>query len=212
MATSKIFLLSLGLVAAAVVAWTTVSPTPLMADEKPFKPIMEAELPVGFPEYTPVGEVRLKQYPAYRKAEADSASGRAFWTLFTHIKKNDIAMTAPVEMTYKEAERPTESKMSFLYGRPDMGNPGEHGGVQVVDVPGMTVVSTGVRGPRSAKTVAEARQRISRWLEENKDRYIVDGQLRVMAYNSPFVPRDRNYFEVEIPVRRVENSAAEGSE
>ena len=212
MTTLKISLLCLSFAAAAVVAWTTAGAGRVLADEKQFKPIMEAELPVGFPEYTPVGEVRVKQYPAYRKAEADSASGRAFWTLFTHIKKNDIAMTAPVEMTYSGPDRPTEEKMAFLYGRPDMGSTGVQGRVQVADVPEMTVVSTGVRGPRSARTVAEARERLSHWLEENKDRYTAAGQLRVMAYNSPFVSRDRNYFEVEIPIRAAENSAAEGDD
>jgi len=193
-------------VAVAAVA-LTVSPTGIahraMADGKAFQPIKEAELPAGFPGYTPVGEVGIKHYPAYRKAEADATAGRAFWTLFTHIKKNSVAMTAPVEMTYADGDRPKESKMAFLYGQPDMGRTGQQGRVQVVDVPAMTVVSTGVRGPQSAKTVAEARQRLNRWLTENKD-YTPAGSLRVMAYNSPFVPRDRNYFEVEIPIRPVE--------
>jgi len=197
----KILVLCVALAAAAVAVTWTGRANRALADDKPFRPIKEAELPAGFPEYTPIGEVRVKHYPAYRKAEADSTAGRAFWTLFTHIKKNDIAMTAPVEMTYAEGDRPKESKMAFLYGRPDLGSTGQQGRVEVLDVPAKTVLSTGVRGPQSAKTVDEARRRLNRWLDENKDRYTAAGQLRVMGYNSPFVPRDRNYFEVEIPIR-----------
>ena len=37
-----------------------------VADE--FQPIKEAEMPKGFPTYTPVGQVEIKKYPAYRKA------------------------------------------------------------------------------------------------------------------------------------------------
>jgi hypothetical protein len=33
-----------------------------------FRPIAEADLPVGFPPCTPVGEVEVKRYPGYRAA------------------------------------------------------------------------------------------------------------------------------------------------
>ena len=33
-----------------------------------FKPLIEAPLPVGFPDPTPVGEIRVQHYPAYRLA------------------------------------------------------------------------------------------------------------------------------------------------
>ncbi|MHC4403662.1 MAG: heme-binding protein [Planctomycetota bacterium] len=171
------------------------------ADDEEFRPIIEADMPSGFPQYTPVREVQIKRYPAYRNAQADASAGRAFWTLFSHVKRNDIAMTAPVEMTYADRERPGEGTMAFLYGRADLGLPGRNGSVEVIDVPPMVVVSTGVRGPRTTESVAEARDRLTAWLEANKEHYSADGQLRVMAYNSPFVPRNRNYLEVEIPIR-----------
>lgn len=175
---------------------------PRGAEDQAFTPIKEAEMPEGFPNYTPVGEVELKEYPAYRKATADSGSA-AFWTLFFHIKKNDIAMTAPVEMTYSktDAGRAREESMAFLYGDSGLGEPGPDGRVAVVDVQPMTVLSIGVRGPRTAKAVTEARERLDAWLEANRDRYVADGPLRVMGYNSPFVPREKNFFEVQIPVR-----------
>ena len=173
------------------------------AEEGEFRPIVEADMPAGFPEYTPVGTVQIKQYPAYRKAEADATAGRAFWTLFGHIKRNDIAMTAPVEMTYDGPERPREQTMAFLYGNAQMGATGREGRVEVIDVPAVTTVSTGVRGPRTNQAVVEARDRLEAWLDANKERYTADGPLRVMGYNSPFVPRSRNYFEVEVPIREL---------
>lgn len=175
--------------------------------DKEFKPIIEAEMPSGFPEVTPVREVQIKRYPAYRKALADASANRAFWTLFSHIKRNDVSMTAPVEMAYADRDRPAEATMAFLYGRSDLGVAGRQGNVEVIDVPPMVVVSTGVRGPRTEESVAKARDRLNAWLEANQEQYTAAGQLRVMAYNSPFVPRNRNYFEVEIPIQPIDPGA-----
>jgi hypothetical protein len=172
-----------------------------------FKPIVEADLPEGFPTYTPVGQIEVKKYPAYRKAET---SGRvAFWSLFNHIKENQIAMTAPVEMTLRseEANRLSEQSMAFLYGNPAMGTPGRHGTISVSDMPDMTVVSIGVRGTRTGEAVNEAHERLQRWLKENRDQYITAGPVRVMGYNSPFVPRDRQFFEIQIPIKEIGTAA-----
>lgn len=171
------------------------------ASGEEFKPIKEAEMPKGFPGYTPAGQIEVKQYPAYRKATA-SGMGE-FWKLFRHIKQNDVQMTAPVEMDYGDplAAKSSERSMSFLYERPDQGATGKQGSVVVVDVPAMTVVSIGCRGERTTVAIAEARDKLVKWLEEKKGDYIPAGPMRVMGYNSPFVPRDRNFFEVQIPVK-----------
>ena len=171
------------------------------ASGEEFKPIKEAEMPKGFPGYTPVGQIEVKQYPAYRKA---STSGMAeFWTLFQHIKQNNVQMTTPVEMDYGDprAAKSKERSMSFLYERPDQGSTGKQGSVEVVDVPAMTVVSIGCRGERTTTAIAEARDKLLKCLEEKKGDYVPAGPMRVMGYNSPFVPRDRNFFEVQIPVK-----------
>ncbi len=173
-----------------------------------FKPVVEASLPEGFPTYTPVGEIEVKHYPAYRKAET---SGRvAFWTLFEHIKSAGIAMTAPVEMTYQADGPPVgrERAMAFLYGDKSTGTAGRRGNVEVVDVPAATVVSIGMRGGRSDAALVEAEQRLRNWLEQNKDRYEQSGAVRVMGYNSPFVARDRQFFEVQILIREFSGAAA----
>ena len=83
-----------------------------------FRPIKEAEMPKGFPAYTPVGQIEVKHYPAYRKA---LASGPAeFWTLFQHITRNHVRMTAPVEMDYGDprAARTRDRSMSFCMRSP----------------------------------------------------------------------------------------------
>jgi hypothetical protein len=188
----------LGLFGAALVASGLLKASP--SEEESFEPIIEAQLPEGFPGPTPVGTIEVKRYPEYRKA---TSSGRAaFWTLFRHIQQNRIAMTAPVEMTYSEgdAKRPREQSMAFLYGSPTLGTPGQTGSVEVADVPAATVVSIGVRGPRTDRSVLDAYDRLQGWLESRTSEYAVAGPVRVMAYNSPFVPRDRQFFEVQIPI------------
>lgn len=173
-----------------------------------FQPVVEAPLPEGFPAYTPVGVVELKHYPAYRKAET---SGRAaFWTLFQHITSAGISMTAPVEMTFQDDGPPAggERSMAFLYGSQDIGTPGRKGDLEVVDVPAATVVSIGVRGQRSDDALVQAEQRLRAWLATNNEAYAQTGPLRVMGYNSPFVARDRQFFEVQIPVRQVAKATA----
>ncbi len=164
-----------------------------------FRPIAEANLPVGFPPCTPVGEVEVKLYPGYRAAVTRD-SGTAFWRLFLHIKKNNVAMTAPVEMTLEDnTQRPL--LMAFLYERPDQGNPGEDGAVEVRDLPGGWFVSTGMRGPRSNQALQLARQRVQDWLAHHGNGWEVAGPPRLLGYNSPFIPRDKYYWEYQIPVR-----------
>lgn len=188
-----------------------VEPTAPASDPREsdgFQPVVEAPLPDGFPTYTPVGKIEVKQYPAYRKAEA---SGRvAFWTLFEHISSAGISMTAPVEMTYQNEGPPVgkERSMAFLYGNKSIGAPGQKGNVEVVDVPAATVVSLGMRGQRSDGALTQAEQRLRNWLEQNKGQYEQAGPVRVMGYNSPFVPRDRQFFEVQVPVRKLSALAA----
>jgi hypothetical protein len=172
-------------------------------EDASFKPLVEAPLPDGFPTYTPVGAIEIKSYPAYRKAET---SGRmAFWQLFQHISSAGISMTAPVEMTYQEAGPPVgrERAMAFLYGNKSIGSTGRKGSVGVVDVPATTVVSIGMRGARTETDLMRAEQQLREWLAANKQHYEQSGAVRVMGYNSPFVARDRQFYEVQIPLREL---------
>jgi hypothetical protein len=185
------------------------TPTGETAENASFKAIVEAPLPDGFPTYTPVGEIEVKHYPAYRKAE--TTGGVAFWTLFQHIKTAGISMTAPVEMTYEKNGPPVgrERSMAFLYGDKSTGSAGRKGNVEVVDVPAATVVSLGMRGGRSDAVLVQAEQLLRSWLAQNRNRYEQHGAVRVMGYNSPFVPRDRQFYEVQIPIRERSGLAAQ---
>jgi hypothetical protein len=186
----------------------TNASTSRAVDDTAFEPVAEAPLPQGFPAYTPVGKIEVKNYPAYRKAET---SGRlAFWTLFEHITSANIPMTAPVEMTYQADAPPVgrERSMAFLYPDTSSGSTGRKGAVEVVDVPAATVVSIGMRSGRSEAALVEAEQRLRAWLEQHRNCYESSGPLRVMGYNSPFIPRDRQFFEVQIPIRKVPDPAA----
>jgi hypothetical protein len=158
--------------------------------------------------------VEVKNYLAYRKARAETSPNLAFWTLFSHIKRNDIAMTAPVEMVYTfgPLSQQKEQNMSFLYGEPCLGKPGKADSVDVLDVPPMTVVSTGVRGAQTEPSVLGARRRLETWLDSNRATWTAEGPMRTMAFNSPFVPRDQNYFEVQIPIRQVGQKVADRAE
>ncbi len=173
-----------------------------------FEFVREAEVPVGFPEPTLVGEIEMKSYPAYRLARASMGArgmvqdNLAFWTLFRHIEKNSIPMTAPVEMSYGDPSNKkarTES-MAFLYSSSDVGKLGADGSVEVIDVPPAQVVSLGVRGDSNSSRIAAVREALLEWVGNN-DSYEVAGDLRVLGYNGPSVRGNRRYFEVQIPIK-----------
>jgi len=180
------------------------------------KPTMvsEAKLPDGFPPPGPVGEVIVKTYPAHRLAKTRAEAGaddKMFMKLFGHIKRNDIAMTAPVTMDWAgdPAERKGPDTMAFLYAKPDLGRPGPDpadASVVVEDVPEVTVASIGVRGAYGKKTFKAGHEPLEAWLQAHPE-WTVAGPPRMLAYNSPFVPWFAKYAEVQVPVRRTAPAA-----
>lgn len=171
-----------------------------------FQPTREAELPKDFPGFAAVDEVELRDYPAYRMVRAPmrrNGTTGAFWMLFQHIKKNDIAMTTPVQFDYDEkGERASERSMAFLYGDAAIGEAGVQGKVEVVDVPAATVLSLGARGYERADRVEEMRARLLEFAAAKAAEFEVAGPIRMMGYNSPSVGDDKRYFEVQLPVQR----------
>lgn len=175
------------------------------------KIVNEAPVPEGWPALTPVGQVRVKTYPTYRAAfiVADAENGGSdsgmFRPLFNHIQREDIAMTAPVKMTYDEAGR--QRSMAFLYRTSDMGAAGIDGKdprVQVRDVPEMTVLSIGVKGGYSHDRFSQHVAKLNAWLAE-QDTYRAAGEARYLGYNSPFVfPSYRKYGEVQMPIEPIQ--------
>jgi hypothetical protein len=164
-----------------------------------FEPLIEAPLPEGFPAPGPVGEVVLKEYPTYRAARAKG--GNSFWALFTHIKKNDIAMTAPVEMAVTEdGEDLKRESMAFLYASPALGEVGRDGRVEVVDLDPIRVLSFGIRGPMTDQKTRQAKQAIEERLRRESASWKRDGEWRLLGYNSPMVPAERRFWELQLPV------------
>jgi hypothetical protein len=187
--------------------------------EKPFW-IREAALPEGFPSPGPPGKVLVKEYPAYRMAafvageDAGASQNTMFWPLFEHIKRNDIAMTAPVEVGYPAAvrTRPGDAatarpvSMAFLYRQPTLGSVGADqadGRVVVKDVPALTVLSVGIRGNYTSRRFAKALAQLDQWLADNPGRAAIAGEPRYLGYNSPMVPGFLRYGEVQVPIRVV---------
>lgn len=170
-----------------------------------------ADLPQGFPPPGPVGQIMVKNYPAYRAAVATAGTGSGrkndalFFLLFKHIQRHDIPMSAPVEMQYAQPEGDGASarapaSMAFIYGRPAIGQPGPDGAVQVVDVAAQQVVSIAVRGSYTAQRFWTAVAQLQAWLDANKTQYRPTGQPRYLAYNSPFVLPFMRSGEVQIPI------------
>ena len=116
-----------------------------------FVPVKEAALPANFPEPGPVGVVMQKTYPTYRLARAQG--GGAFWQLFQHIQRENIPMTAPVEMARNEAG---QTSMGFMYESTQQGVLGPdtaNAAVTVTDIPPHQVLSMTVRGQRQQETL-----------------------------------------------------------
>jgi hypothetical protein len=185
-------------------------------EEQPARPwlVPEANLPEGFPPPGPVDEIVVKTYPAHRLARvrAEGGGNGMFMKLFRHIERNDITMTAPVEMSWQgerpEMEHPPAAvgrepeAMAFLYGKPTIGAAGvdpKDPQVVVEDVPEVKVVSIGLRGGYDKATFDRGAKRLAAWLAEHP-KWQAAGGLRSLAYNSPFVPNIAKYSEVQMPI------------
>jgi hypothetical protein len=195
----------------AVFALVAVIVPTSSAEDAVRKPMMisEAKLPEGFPGPGPVGEVITKTYPAHRLARVRSGergNDGSFMKLFRHIERNEIAMTAPVEMEMAVGDggetMPKSTSMAFLYGSARTGTPGPDPAdpaVVVEDVPELTVVSLGIRGSYREERFVEFTARLEAWLAEHPE-WVATGPPRTLAYNSPFVPGLLKYAEVQIPI------------
>ena len=169
-----------------------------------FKPRVEAPVPAGFPAPTPVGVVEIKKLPVYRMAKVANSGmgGNNFFTLFNHIKKNNIEMTAPVEMTMTEKNgKYTESSMAFLYQETTLGKVGPQGNIAVLDTKECMVASIGMRGSPSSENIESARRWLLEKIKTTPQAYEIAGELKVMGYNSPFMPEKLRYYEVQLPLK-----------
>ena len=167
----------------------------------------EAELPQGWPLLTEVGVVEVKEYPQYREAVVtkndgaggDEKMGSMFGTLFSHISKNDIPMTSPVEMEYSQQDSRAMTSMAFLYRTSETGTLGNDGQVVVREVAPRTYASVGVRGSINDKNFEQGLVIVNAWIAANPQ-WRADGTPRFFGYNSPLIPWFWKYGEVQVPV------------
>ena len=186
------------------------------------KSMIESPLPDGYPEPTPPGAIDIKEYPSVRRAELvskdDSGQGMVsgFFPLFRHIKKREIAMTAPVEMDYPglyadfmkgEQTEANETTMSFLYRSATLGPVGKDGKIVVRDTAPLTVLSVGAKGAFDANTEFDA---LRQWLKSQQE-WEVAGDPRMFVYNGPFIDPNARWSEVQVPIRRRDAAAKDAS-
>lgn len=159
----------------------------------------ESPLPKGYPMPGPFGEITKKSYPEYRAAvTSTNGPNRGFWTLFQHIKRQDIAMTSPVEMKMGEQENGDlrMEEMSFLYRHVEQGQAGKDGDkVKVLDLPKMEVLNYAWQGSRSDKFVNEAKAKL---IAEAKKQNLKHKGFRLLGYNSPMIANAKKTHELQL--------------
>ncbi len=239
MRTTAILVLSGLIGAAAGSLWGIIGPSQALADEPadspppalsadkdapPDKPkyppgyVEEGPLPEGYPPPSEVGQVVEKSYPACRTYSAEGNS--AFMRCFTYLNKQKHEMTAPVIMNYKHRGKPETSnenrdfqemdvaRMHFILGSPSLDEPKRDGAVVVADMSKLQVLSVAVQGPLSDEVLKESEQRLANEINARKNLKIV-GPYRVLGYNSPLIPKDKAFWEIQVPIAR---SAGEANE
>jgi hypothetical protein len=158
----------------------------------------ESPLPKGWPEPGPFDQVVRKKYPAYRAAfTTEGSPNGGFWKLFKHIERKGIPMTAPVEMKLDagEQKKAKMEQMAFLYQSPEVGATGPDGAqVEVRDVPAREALSYTWQGGRDNAATSRARKALD---EELAKLGLKASGYRLLGYNSPFVPRSRQTFELQ---------------
>lgn len=183
------------------------APTVVRDESRPWmyragRSFTESPLPDGYPRPTGPGVIELKHYPSVRRAEfggEGNTGNRGFWPLFRHISSRDIAMTAPVEMDMTDEG----TTMSFLYQTRELGPVGDaEMGVVVRDSEPVWVVSMGFSGRRSSAAVSGTVEKLEALIRE-QDGWVSTGKSRWMGYNSPGVPRDIQWWEVQVIVERA---------
>ena len=170
-------------------------------DSTPSQPLAyvdEAPLPKGWPKPGPYDQVSDKSYPSYRAAfTTENREHGAFRTLFSHIQKNNIPMTAPVEISMAEGDGKNlrQTTLAFLYQDTGVGKTGADGAkIEVRDVPAMKTLSYTWQGDRNEANIAKAKSALEAAL---KDRKIESKGFRLLGYNGPGIPELKRTWELQ---------------
>lgn len=179
-------------------------------DDLRFTPQLESVMPPGFPALAPVGEIIVRRHGAYRLANTHTryASGglerEGLLALVQHAARHRLPLTMPVVTRYVgRGNRPSsKAALAVMYGANERLPLGMEGDISVFVVPPCRVVAMGMRGDSLMDVVERCGPWLDHWFEAHADRYVADGPLRVLTYNTA-VSRDRRsrYFELERPIR-----------
>lgn len=157
----------------------------------------EAPLPEGWPKPGPYNKVTEKSYPGYRAAFAtNKGETTAFFTLFAHIKRNEIPMSAPVEMAMaNDGGNLSRDGMAFLYQNEKVGKKGADGTkVEVRDVPAAKALSYTWQGVDSKENITRAKGELQAALTTRK---LEAKAFRLLGYNGPGIPRLKRTWELQ---------------
>ena len=159
--------------------------------------VNEAPLPLGWPQPGPYNRVTEKTYPASRAAVVNGdGETMTFFTLFAHIKRHDIPMTAPVEKSMVTADgKLRQQSMAFLYQSDRVGTLGPDGKkVEVRNIPAMKALSYTWQGVDSMENIAKAKAALDHELEARKTKA---SSFRMLGYNGPGTPGDKRTWELQ---------------
>ncbi len=158
----------------------------------------EAKLPENWPAPGPYNEAVVKQFPAYRAAFTTGNSGNfSFFKLFNHIKRNNIPMTAPVEMPIVTTSDGNiiQKGMAFLYQNQKVGSTGPAGkNINVRDILATRAVTYAWMGTDSQRNRSLARAQVDEYLAAN---HLKAGSYRLFGYNGPQTPRSERTYELQ---------------
>ncbi len=157
----------------------------------------EAPLPKGWPQPGPYDQATLKNYPTYRAAVTEGkGETSAFLRLFSHIKKQNIPMTAPVSMAMETNNPSMEmGSMAFLYQDTSVGQKGSDGkAIEVIDIPAEKALSYTWMGDDSEARLTQAKTALEAAL---KDMQLTAKSFRLLGYNGPGTPKMKRTYELQ---------------
>lgn len=139
----------------------------------------------------------------------------AFWKCFQHLQEHEHEMTAPVLWDYQHRDAPAPpleerlagsvqvERLHFVLEDPTRDEPGEYGAVTVSDAPEMQVLSVAFQGRLTAEVVRDCENKLQASLAE-REGWESAGPPRILGYNSPMIPEQRRYWEVQLPIQAAE--------
>lgn len=159
---------------------------------------------------TEPGTIEVKELPARRAlattGEGDFFAGRDgnFGKLFNYIKKNEVSMTAPVEVDS------TTNTMRFFAGSDVAGKAlTDQGPVAVETKTTMTVVSIGQRGGYTRERYDAGLKELRAWMAAHPE-WVPLGPPYAVYWNSPFVPGFLKHSEIHVPVEQAAGTKKAG--